>query len=210
MIATLMSTPASLMAQMPGAPTLQNAFAAGGITTALDFSTLGASSTYAAAAGWAPASGRFQLSLGAGAQLRSGAPTRTVYGIRANVPIYGATGRLGASVFGGYGGLSGGKIDSTVAKSLVPVGATVSFRFAGATGRGFSVYASPLYEWVTRGDSAKTATVMRGAAGLDVGLTPAIGVTLGVEIGKRYDASAGKPSGTAFGVAVSYALGRRS
>ena len=65
-----------------------------------------------------------------------------------------------------------------------------------------------MYELVGRGGGAKTVSVFRGALGLDIGITRAIGATLGVELGKK-ETSAGRPSGTAFGAAISYALGAR-
>ena len=200
----------TLEAQMPGAPVLQNAFANPGITAAANLATLGGASSYAAAAAWTPGSGRFQLSGGIGAQTRSGFPTRTVYGGRVHIPVFGAGGSLGASVFAGYGGLSGGKLDSSVAKTLVPVGATLSYRLGLGMVRGFSIYGSPVYEWVSRAGGAGNTSVFRAALGLDVGVTSAIGFTIGVELGANQAVGSGKPSGTAFGAAISYALGGRS
>lgn len=206
-VATLIGTSVAT-AQMPSTPTLQNAFAAGGITAALDYASAGATATYAAAAAWSPASARFQISAGAGVQARSGSPTRTTYGARVNVPVYGKTSAVGASVFAGYGGLTGGDIDSTVIRTLAPIGATISYRLAGGTGRGVSVYGSPVYEFVGRGGNAGSANTFRGALGLDLGLTRSIGISFGVELGNIYEPTSGKPSGTMFGLAASYALGR--
>ena len=196
--------------QMPGAPVLQNAFANPGITAAANIASVGAASSYALAGAFAPSSGRFQFSLGVGVQTRRETPVRTVYGVRANFPVYGAARSFGASIFAGYGGLAGRELDSTSAKALIPAGATLSYRLGLGTSRGVSVYASPIYEWVTRGDGAGNTSAFRGALGLDLGVTSSIGVTVGVELGTKYDASTGKPSGTAFGAAVSYALGKRS
>lgn len=197
-------------AQMPGAPVLQNAFANPGITAAVNIASVGASSSYALAGAWAPSSGRFQLSLGVGVQTRRETPVRTVYGARANIPVFGATGSFGASIFAGYGGMTGRELDSTSATVLIPAGATFSYRLGLGTRRGFSVYASPIYEWVKRGGDAGSTSVFRGALGLDLGVTASIGVTVGVELGTKYDARTAKPSGTAFGAALSYALGKRS
>lgn len=194
-------------AQMPGSPTLQNAFVNPGITAAVDFANLGGSSSYAAAAAWAPGSARAQLSAGIGFQTRSGSSTRMIYGARLNFPVFGAGRSFGLSVFGGYGGLSGGTVDSTVAKALVPIGATVSYRMAIGSSRGISLYGSPIYEAVARGGGASSSSVFRGSIGLDIGITSAIGATLGMELGGKYDATTGKPSGTAFGAAISYAIG---
>lgn len=196
-------------AQIPGSPVLQNAFVNPGITAAVNFANLGGSSSYAAAAAWAPASARAQLSAGIGLQTRSNSSTRTIYGARLNFPVFGAGRSLGVSLFGGYGGLSGGTIDSTVAKALIPIGATVSYRLAFGGSRGISLYGSPIYEAVTRGGGASAASLFRGSIGLDVGITSSIGATLGMELGATYDATTGKPSGTAFGAAISYAIGAR-
>jgi hypothetical protein len=200
---------ASGAAQMPGTPVLQNAFANPGFTAAADIATLGGASTYALAGAWAPGSARFQLSGGIGIQTRSGAPTRTAYGLRANAPLFGSGSSFGGSAFIGYGGLAGSELDSTVAKTVIPVGATIGYRLGLGMVRGFSVYASPIYEWVGRGGGAGNTSVFRGALGLDIGFTSAIGMTLGVELGPTQHAGSGKPSGTAFGAALSYALGGR-
>jgi hypothetical protein len=193
-------------AQMPGTPVLQNAFANPGITGAVNFSSLQGTTSYAAAGAWAPGSARFQFSAGAGVQTHTGQANRTVYGARLNVPVFGADKSLGASVFVGWGALSGGTMDSTVAKAVLPVGATVSYRLALGQTRGISIYGSPLYESITRGGGAARTGVFRGAVGLDVGITSSIGLTLGMDMGKKEPAESGKPSGTAFGAAVSYAL----
>jgi len=194
-------------AQMPGSPILQNAFANPGITAAVDIASLGGASSYAAAAAWSPASARFQLSGGIGLQTRTSSPTRTTYGARVNVPVIGATSSFGASVFAGYGGLSGGGLDSSTTKSLIPLGATLSYRLAVDGGHGVSIYGSPMYEAVTRGGGGGSASVFRGAVGLDLGITSAIGATLGIEFGQKADPVSGKPSGTAFGAALSYVIG---
>jgi len=128
-------------AQLPNAPVLQNAFVNPGITAALNFSNLSGASSYAGAAAWAPGSARFQVSAGLGAQTHSGGPTRTVYGARVNVPFVGATSSLGFSAFVGYGVLSGGgSLDSSEAKSVVPLGVTAGYRKPIGTSHGFSIY----------------------------------------------------------------------
>lgn len=192
--------------QLPNTPILQNAFVNPGVTAAVDFTNLGGWSSFAGAAAWAPGSKRFQFSGGVGAQTHSGEPTRTVYGGRLNIPIIGANSSFGFSAFVGYGGLSGGTLDSTIAKALLPVGVTAGYRKAIGTSHGFSIYGSPVYEWVSRGGGASTASVFRGAVGLDLGITSSIGVTLGLEFGGTQPVASGKPSGTAFGGAISYAF----
>ena len=193
-------------AQLPNTPVLQNAFVNPGVTAAVDFTNLSGWSSYAGAAAWAPGSRRFQFSAGVGAQTHSGESGRTVYGGRLNIPIMGANGSFGLSAFVGYGGLSGGTLDSTIAKSLLPLGVTAGYRKAIGTNHGFSIYGSPVYEWVARGGGASTVTVFRGSLGLDFGITSTIGLTLGLEFGGTEPADSGKPSGTAFGGAISYAF----
>lgn len=207
-IALGLGVAATADAQMPGTPTLQNAFANPGITAALDVAGLGGASSYAAAAAWSPGTAHFQLSGGVGIQTRSGATSHTVYGARVNFPILGATTNFGVSAFAGYGGISGAT-DSTDTKSLVPIGATAGYRLAIGSVHGVSVYGSPIYELVSRGGGAKTVSVFRAALGLDIGITSAIGATVGVELGKKEPPGAGRPSGTGFAAAVSYALGAR-
>ena len=209
-IAAALGTAGSAIAQMPGSPTLQNAFVNPGITAAVDASGLGGATTYAVAAAWAPGSARFQLSGGVGAQLRTGASTRTAYGARLNMPVMGAASSFGVSVFAGFGAISGGgAMDSTVAKALIPVGATASYRRVIGSNHGVSIYGSPVFESVTRGGAGARASVFRGAIGLDLGITSAIGLTLGAEFGGKQPVESGKPSGTAFGAALSYTLGAK-
>src|SRR5256714_7535453 len=162
-----------LVAQMPGAPVLQNAFANPGITAALNAASIGGASSYAAAAAWAPGTGRFQFSGGIGLQTRTGASKPTLYGARVNVPLVGATANLGLSVFAGYGALTGGTVDSSVTRALIPVGATVSYRLGLGTGHGFSLYGSPGYEAVGRGGGASGGGRFRGAPRPHVGGTSA-------------------------------------
>jgi hypothetical protein len=94
-----------------------------------------------------------------------------------------------------------------VTRALIPIGATVGYRRAIGDSRGISVYASPVYEAVNRGGNASNVGVFRGDVGLDVGITSAIGLTLGIEFGGTQPDGSGKPSGTAFGGAISYAIG---
>src|SRR6185503_712668 len=155
------------LAQMPGAPVLQNAFSNPGFAVAGNISTLGGASSYAGAAAWAPGSGRLQFSAGVGAQTRSQTPTRVTYGGRLNATVLGTQSNFGVSVFAGYGGLSGKELDSADVRSLVPLGATASYRMSAGMVKGVSVYASPVYELVSRGGGAGNVSVFRGSIGLD-------------------------------------------
>ena len=203
------AVPLAGVAQMPGVPVLQNAFANAGITGALNIASAGGRSSYGAAAAWAPSSARFQLSVGGGVQIRTGKPARTLYGLRANVPIMSfAGGGFGLGAFGGYGGATGAGSDSSLAKTVAPVGVTVGYRRMVGT-RGVSAYAAPHYEFIGRGGNGGSTGVVRVGLGLDVGVTSSIGVTLGVELGQKGGNGSAKPSGTSFGAAASYALGRR-
>src|SRR5437588_8614124 len=83
-------------AQLPGAPVLQNAWASPGVVGALDFGGGADGSVVAAAAGWTPGSGRFQVSGGLGSRTLTGHGSSFAYGARVAVPIFGG----GASAFG--------------------------------------------------------------------------------------------------------------
>lgn len=195
-------------AQIPYAPVLQNAFANSGFAFAANITNLSGATSYLGAVAWAPRPARFQLSAGVGAQTRSNEPTRTVFGGRINVGMLrNEESRLGISVFGGYGALSGSGLDSTDTKTVLPLGATVGFRLPLGKSHGISFYASPIYEWITRGGGASGASVFRGAAGIDIGILGGVGATIGAEFGSNYPGESGKPSGTAFGAAISYAFG---
>ena len=78
-------------AQLPGAPVLQNAWATPGLVAAVNLGGGSDGSVYAAAVGWSPGSGRFQLSAGAGAQSRTGTGSKGAYGLRVAVPLGGAS-----------------------------------------------------------------------------------------------------------------------
>jgi hypothetical protein len=199
--------PVATNAQMPGVPVLQNAFANAGFTGALNLASAGGSSSYGAAGAWSPASARFQFSAGAAVQVRS-ENTGALYGVRVNVPVatFGG-GSIGVSAFGGIGGAPGAGDDSTKARSMAPIGVTVGYRRTTGT-RGISLYGSPMYQIIGRGGGEWTGA-FRGSVGLDIGFTRAIGVSLGVELGGKSAAGSAKPSGTSFGLAVSYALGRK-
>src|SRR4051812_35585256 len=106
LIATgLAALPAGARAQMPGAPVLQNSWASPGMVVALDIAG-GGGTLYGGAVGWAPSSGRFQLSAGAGSHSPKGGSSRAAYGVRAAFPVMQMMGgKLG---FGGFVGIGGG------------------------------------------------------------------------------------------------------
>lgn len=199
-------------AQIPGAPVLQNAWATPGIVGAIDITGGSDGSVYAAAASWTPGSGRFEVSGGGGFQSRTGKSSRGVFGGRLAVPLPfgGASGSFGAAAFAGIGGGSGGTtafVDSISSTIEIPVGLGIGWRHALGKSRGVSVFGTPSYVFFSGG--TKTGGLFRAAIGADAGITPALGVTLGVEFGGTRPRGFGGPSGTLYGVGLSYAFGRR-
>lgn len=204
-----MTTVAS--AQLPGTPVLQNAWAAPGIVVALDIgggSGNSRGSAYAGAAAWAPSNGRFQLSGGAGMQSASGSPSRGVYGARVAMPVTQMMGgKLGVAAFVGVGGGAGSATDSLRAKSVIPAGLAIGYRQSvGAGGKGFSIYADPHYQYQSGLKNSKG--YIRVGFGLDAGITPRFGLTLGLESGANAAAGSVGPHGTLWGIGASMKLGR--
>lgn len=194
-------------AQMPGAPVLQNAFVAPGFTGAADFGS-GNGSIYALAGGWAPGTARFQLSAGIGLRNPTGGGSSTAYGVRAAAPLFAMGQRFGLAVFAGYGGASSaGAGDSLHAATEVPLGASLGFRQAVGATHGFSLYAAPMWLRSTGASGRGSESLFRTSIGADAALTSAIGLTVGAELGSS--ANRIGPTGTRWGVAISYALGRR-
>ena len=199
-------TAAAAGAQMPGAPVLQNAFVAPGFTGALDVGS-GGGSVYALAGGWAPGTAHFQLSAGIGFRKPTGGGNSTAYGIRAAAPLFAMGRRLGLALFAGYGGASSaGAADSLRAASEIPLGAAIGFRQPLGSTHGFSLYAAPMWVHATGAKGMGSESLFRTSIGADVGLTSAIGLTVGAELGPS--AKRIGPSGTRWGIALSYALGR--
>lgn len=196
---------------MPSAPVLQNAWATPGVVGAINVGGGSDGTVYAAAASWTPASGRFEVSGGAGAQNRTGAGSRGVYGVRVAMPLMGgatsSVGIVGFAGAGGGGGTKAGAADSTVSTSQIPIGVAVGWRRALGATHGFSVYASPSYTFLSGG--SKSGGLVRTAAGADIGITTSIGVTAGVEFGQTRAKAVGGPSGTLYGFGVAYAFGHR-
>ena len=212
-------------AQMPGIPVLQNVWASPGIVGAADFGGGSDGSTYAGAIGWTPGSGRFQVSAGVGARRRTGSGSGTVYGARIALPFGGASSTFGFAAFAGIGGGSsvvthaGGTVDANgnvltpaLSDSLtntteVPLGAAIGWRKAIGSNHGISVYADPSYVLYSGG--SKTGGLFRASVGADIGITNSLGATVGVELGGTRPRGFGGPSGTTWGLGVSYAFGKR-
>ena len=209
---------ASADGQMPGAPVLQNAWATPGMVGALNITGGSDGSLYAAAGSWTPGSGRFQLSGGVGYQTRTGAGSAAAYGARIAMPFGGASSTFGFAAFAGIGG--GGSqrkstvsptvpavADSTTSSAQIPLGVGIGWRRAFGSARGVSLYASPAYVLFTGGSGSKG--LFRTAIGADVGITSSFGATAGIEFGATRGRAVGGPSGSLYGLGVSYAFGRR-
>ena len=194
-------------AQMPGAPVLQNAWAAPGMVVALDVAG-GSGTMYGGAVGWAPGSGRFQLSAGGGSQTPKGGGGRFVYGVRAAFPVMQMmSGKLGIGGFVGAGGGSAKAGDTTSSKGIVPAGVAIGYRQAiGTAGRGISAYVDPNYQYHTGAFQKKG--YFRVGGGVDVGVSARFGLTLGFESGAAAKAGDVGPSGSLYGLGVSMKLGR--
>lgn len=193
------------LAQLPGLPVLQNAFGNSGITVGLNAGTAPEGQAYALAAGW----GRGRLLAGGGIGMSSGAGSNGVaYGARVAMPVWSmAGGSIGFAAFGGAGGSVAG--DANVVQ--LPVGVSVGWRRALGATRGFSVYAAPHYAWIrdtrpTLGTSSGGR--FRAGLGLDVGITPRLGVTLGIEGGQGRVKGVGS-EGTSGAIGASWIWQRR-
>jgi hypothetical protein len=223
MVAVAFFLAGSAAAQMPGVPVLQNAWATAGIVGAVDFGGGSDGSTYAAAVGWTPNTGRFQISGGVGAQRLTGIGTKTVYGARVAIPFGGASSTFGFAAFAGIGGRGAAKtsvffqppgvttpqagfsIDTLAFTTEVPLGAAIGWRHTIGATHGISVYATPAYVLYSGG--TKNGGLFRGAIAADVGITNALGATLGTDFGGKRSRALGGPSGSQFGLGISYAFG---
>jgi hypothetical protein len=192
-------------AQMPTVPVLQNGFTSAGMTLALNYGSASGSSAYALAAGWGPASGRFQISGALGGVRPDSGGSWTGYGVRASVPLYsGMADRFGLALFAGLGGA---KRDTT-SLTRVPVGVGVGYRVPFGAARSVAAYASPFFVWSRlseRGSRAQGDNAMRGSVAFDLVLTRNVGLTAGYEFGSGGGGSLGSSSGL-FGAAASYAF----
>ena len=176
------------------------------MTLAVNYGSTKGSDAYAIAAGWGPASGRFQISGALGGGRPDSGATWTGYGIRAAIPLFTtATEQFGVAVFGGVGGAR----RDTTSIVRIPVGVGAGYRFAIGATRSVSAYASPFFVWSRlseKGSRAQGDNAMRGSIAGDLVLTRNIGITAGYEFGgKTSDGASGATSGL-FGAAVSYAF----
>ncbi len=204
--AVLMAT--SSAAQIPGTPTLQNAFVAPGGVVALDYGGATGSQTYAAALSYVPSSAKLLFAGGYGWRNGSGTRQNGVYGLRLAFPFGAPKGSFGFAAFAGVGGGPQTTIRDTLSNTTeVPIGLSVGWRrfFGGA--QGFSIYATPNYVFYSGGTA--NGNLMRVGIGSDIGISPALGLSLGAEFGGTRQAALGGPSGVVYGVGVSYVFRRR-
>jgi hypothetical protein len=205
LFALIVALPSLASAQMPGAPVLQNSWASPGIVAAIDFAS-GMGSLYGGAVGWAPSSGRFQLSAGAGSHSPKGGSSRVVYGARVAFPVMQMMGgKLGFAGFAGVGGGNAKAGDTTSSKGMIPVGVAVGYRQAiGTAGRGFSAYLDPNYQYHT--GAFRKKGYIRVGGGVDLGISPRFGLTLGFESGAAAKTGEVGPTGGLFGIGASMKL----
>jgi hypothetical protein len=142
---------------------------------------------------------------------RSGAGSKSVYGVRLALPFGGASSAIGFGAFAGVGATSSGTAtspDSVASTTVIPLGVAIGWRHALGPTRGFSLYATPSYVFLT-GGADSSGGLVRTAIGIDVGLAKAFGITAGVELGQSRTRTQGGPTGTLYGLGISYAVGRR-
>jgi hypothetical protein len=197
-------------AQMPGTPTLQNAFVAPGGVVAFDFGGGPDGQSYAAALSYAPSSAKVLFAGGYGWRNGSGTTQSGVYGLRLAFPfaVGGGTSSFGFAAFAGVGGGPQVTVRDTLSSTTqVPIGLSIGWRrfFGGA--QGFSIYASPNYVFYSGGTA--NGNLMRVGVGADIGISPALGLSLGADFGGTRQAALGGPSGVLYAVGVSYVFRQR-
>ena len=197
--------PSASQAQMPGVPVLQNAFANPGITVGLNYGRGTDVTGYAVAGAWAPGSARFVVSGGLGAVKVDGAgESSTAYGGRVAVPVKRfMDDAAGVGVFGGYGGAEGTNT------SVAVLGLSAGYRRPMGT-LGVSIHVAPSYQRyrASVGGDAETGGAFRFSGGVDVSFGARFGATVGFEAGGKAGAGEPGPTGSMFGMGVSYALRR--
>jgi hypothetical protein len=210
-LVVLIASAAVVQAQMLGLPVLQNGFSNPGITVAVNYGTAEGVRGYGLAAAWAPVSGRFQVSGGGGGYDPDEGKAWFTYGGRVGVPLTKLTGNgsFGVAPFAGLGAAS----RQGIAIMHLPVGIAAGYRRALGDTRAISVYGSSFYGWTRLTNEAPDVEtvsngVIRFSGGLDVALTPGLGVTVGYEAGAKADAGEPGPTGSVFGIGLSYAFGR--
>ena len=204
LVATVLLTPISLWAQLPGLPVLQNAFANPGVTVGLNYGRGTSMTGYAAAAAWAPGNARFVASGGIGAAKPDQGESSTAYGGRISAPVFRfMDGAAGVGAFAGYGGVD------AASTSVAVIGASVGYRRPLGT-LGVSVHAAPSYQRhrASFANETVSAGLFRFSAGVDVSFGERFGATVGFEAGGTAKETEPGPTASVFGLGVSYALRR--
>ena len=201
----LAASPSVVVAQMPGLPVLQNAFAYPSIAVAANVGYSEDALTLGAAGTWVPSSARYIVSGGAGLlSPEEGDENGFAAGARVAAPIRTfLDGALGVAGFAGAGGAWFEAFDEV----NVAAGVGVGWRRAFGVGRGVSLHTAPHVRWVRNsleGGSSSTAWLFRISAGVDLTITSSIGATIGVEAGSTSDESAPLMAGTIAGAGLSY------
>jgi hypothetical protein len=198
---------ASSAAQIPGTPTLQNAWVTPGGVVAVNFGGGPDGQTYAAALSFAPTSAKLLFAGGYGWRNGTGTTQSGVYGFRLAFPFGSPTGSFGFGAFAGVGG--GPQVtvrDTTSSTTEVPIGLSIGWRRFSGGSQGISIYATPNYVFYSGGTA--NGNLLRVGIGSDIAISPVLGVTLGVDFGGTRQATLGGPSGVLYGVGVSYAFKR--
>ena len=203
-LVALLASPVA--AQLPGLPVLQNAFSNPGVTAAVNYGTSDGDRTIAAAAAWAPATGRFQFSAGVGSWTPDERDRTTALGARIAMALFNfGGGRFGIAPFLGIGGAS---VDKNRLTHL-PIGAAAGWRGALGETRALSVHATTFYSWTrvdVDGGKTESNGLVRAAAGVDVTLVRSLGLTVGVEGGQNAKDGDHGPRGVVIGGGLSYAF----
>jgi len=119
---------------------------------------------------------------------------------------YLVAGAVGAVVFAGTSGAAE-RLRAAARQWMFPVGLALGWRHALGVNRGVSLYVTPSYLFLTGGTD--NAGLFRTAVGVDLGVAKAVGLTGGVEFGASHTRTEGGPTGTLYGLGISYAFGRR-
>lgn len=194
---------ASTDAQLPGLPVFQNAFANPGMTAAVNYGRARDVTAFALAGAWAPGSARFQLSAGIGSVVPDGpAKADLAYGGRVSMAIrqFGS-GRIGVGAFGGIGAAR----EASLANGIG--GVSLGYRRPMGAG-GIAAFVSPYYLYSRQDVSGNSlsSSLVRAGVGVDVSFFKKFGITVGADLGAKPDLGRPGPTGSIFGIGVSYAF----
>ena len=210
-LALLAGAPERVCAQMLGVPVLQNGFSNPGITVAVNYGTADSVRGYGAAGAWAPANGAFQVSGGIGGYDADQGKAWVTYGGRFAMPLtrFTGAGNFGIAPFAGIGAAN----REGMSIMHIPVGVAAGYRRGLGATRAISAYGSSFYGFTrvtsdSETDVSASKGLIRFSIGLDVTVIPALGLTLGYELGANADADEPGPRGSMFGIGLSYAFRR--